>query len=123
MHDVAASPAYAPYISTGPSKTEGGTGAAIYVKPDVEGMNPDAGKIFYEVAHVHPSDSSLHVYLAPRDARLVVQSGWGVRFPVPWLAPSSWVMVWAPRDEGEVGVVRGIVGAGGSFAVGRGGSE
>lgn len=123
LHDLMASfasqPPYASFITAGPSKTEGGTGDAIYIKPDVEGMNPNAKKIFYEIAHVHPSEQSLHVYLSPADARMVVERGWGERFPVTWLAPPSWVMVYAPRDEDEVGVVREIVRAGVCFAAGR----
>lgn len=77
------------YIETRPSKTEGGTGPAVYVKPDVETINPFAHKIFFEVAHVHPADNSLHVYVSPLDAKLVIERGWGQRFPVIWLAPPS----------------------------------
>ncbi|KAF2735327.1 hypothetical protein EJ04DRAFT_534346 [Polyplosphaeria fusca] len=116
---LASSPTWSPYIRTAPSVTEGGTGPALYVKPDVEGRNPVAQKIFYEIAHVHPSENSLHVYVSEADARMVVESGWGMRFPVQWLAPKGWVMVWAPRDEGELEVVEGIVRAGVCFAVGR----
>ncbi|ORX94215.1 hypothetical protein BCR34DRAFT_608344 [Clohesyomyces aquaticus] len=110
--------AFSKTIRHGPSKTEGGTGPAIYVKPDVETINPAAHKIFYEVAHVHPAENSLHVYVAPRDARLVVEAGWGQRFPVTWLAPPSWIMVYAPRNEEEVEIVRKIVKAAAMFAVG-----
>ncbi|KAF2110638.1 hypothetical protein BDV96DRAFT_603722 [Lophiotrema nucula] len=119
MQAFANSPTWSSYIETRPSKTEGGTGPAIYVKPDVPTMNPNASKIFYEVAHVHPSENSLHVYLSPKDARTVVESGWGEKFTVPWIAPPSWVMVYAPRDEEEVEVVRGIVRAAVCFAVGK----
>ncbi|KAH8730800.1 hypothetical protein GQ44DRAFT_420096 [Phaeosphaeriaceae sp. PMI808] len=110
---------YAASIETRPSKTEGGTGAAIYVKPDVKTINPVASKIFYEIAHVHPAENSLHVYVSPKDARMVIEKGWGQRFPVTWLAPPSWVMVYAPRNEEEVEVVREIVRAGVCFAIGQ----
>lgn len=69
---------------------------------------------------MHPQDGSLHVYLAPKDARTVIEKGWGMRFPVGWIAPASWTMVFSPRDGGEVGVLREIVRAGVEFAV-RGG--
>ncbi|KAF2465620.1 uncharacterized protein BDR25DRAFT_295261 [Lindgomyces ingoldianus] len=105
-------------IRSGPSKTEGGTGPAIYVQPSCPTINPVAHKIFYEVAHVHPAENSLHVYVSPRDARTVVQAGWGQRFPVTWLAPPSWIMVYAPRNEEEVEVVEKIVKAAAMFAVG-----
>ncbi|USP81894.1 uncharacterized protein yc1106_09168 [Curvularia clavata] len=117
MHEFATSPPYTKYIETRPSKTEGGTGDAIYVKPDVDTINPVAHKIFYEIAHVHPAENSLHVYVSPRDAKLIMKRGWGQRFPVTWLAPPSWIMVYAPRDEHEVNVVREIVRAGVCYAV------
>jgi hypothetical protein len=119
MHEFASTPAYSPFIDQRPSKTEGGTGPAIYVKPDVKTINPVAHKIFYEVAHVHPAENSLHVYVSPQDAKLVMKRGWGQRFPVSWIAPPSWIMVYAPRNEEEVEVVREIVRAGICFAVGR----
>src|SRR4051812_12119347 len=106
MSFFASTTPYSTYLTTRPSKTEGGTGPAIYVNSDVPTINSNAHKIFYEVAHVHPADHSLHVYLSPRDARLVIEKGWGQRFPILWLAPSSWVMVYAPRDEKEVKIVR-----------------
>ncbi|KAI4606446.1 hypothetical protein J4E80_010198 [Alternaria sp. BMP 0032] len=111
MREFADTKAYSEYIETRPSKTEGGTGPAIYVKPDVKNINPVAHKIFYEVAHVHPAENSLHVYVSPQDARLVMKRGWGQRFPVTWLAPPSWIMVYAPRNEEEVETVREIVRA------------
>lgn len=118
MREFASTPAYSSYINEGTSKTEGGTGSAIYVKSDVKSINPVAHMIFYEVAHVHPSENSLHVYVSPQDAKLVMKRGWGQRFPVTWLAPPSWIMVYAPRTEEEVEVVREIVRAAVCFAVG-----
>ncbi|KAF2830835.1 hypothetical protein CC86DRAFT_367494 [Ophiobolus disseminans] len=119
MQEFAHTPPFSTFIETRPSKTEGGTGPAIYVKPSVASINPVAHKIFYEVAHVHPSENSLHVYVSPQDAKLVMKRGWGQRFPVTWLAPPSWIMVYAPRTEEEVEVVREIVRAAVCFAVGR----
>ncbi|KAF1831944.1 hypothetical protein BDW02DRAFT_641114 [Decorospora gaudefroyi] len=118
MQDFAKTAPYSHYIDSRPSKTEGGTGPAIYVKPDVSTINPAAHKIFYEVAHVHPAENSLHVYVSPLDAKLVMKRGWGLRFPVTWLAPPSWIMVYAPRNEEEVEVVREIVRAAVCYAVG-----
>ncbi|KAF2020941.1 hypothetical protein BU24DRAFT_416600 [Aaosphaeria arxii CBS 175.79] len=122
LPSLANSDAYKDLIYTGPSKTEGGTGTAIYVRPEVPTINPKAKAIFYEIAHVHPSDSSLHVYLSPRDARVVVEKKWGERFSVDWIAPKSWVLVYAPRNATEVEVIREIVEAGIKFAV-EGGKE
>lgn len=121
----ASTPPYSDYLTTAPSKTEGGKGPAIYVNSDIPTINPGASKIFYEVAHVHPSENSLHVYTSPRDARLIVERGWGRRFPIEWLAPPTWIMVYSPRDEEEVKVVKRIVRAACCFAVGKhlGGDE
>jgi hypothetical protein len=119
MQEFANTSPYSQYIQTNCSKTEGGTGPAIYVKPDVKTINPNAHKIFYELAHVHPADNSLHVYVSPLDAKTVMKRGWGQRFPVTWLAPPSWIMVYAPRNEEEVEIVREIVRAAVCFAVGK----
>jgi hypothetical protein len=119
MQDFASTSAYSSYIEQRPSKTEGGHGQAIFVKPDVKTINPVAHKIFYEVAHAHSSDNSLHVYTSPQDARLVMKRGWGQRFPVTWLAPPSWIMVYAPRNEEELEVVREIVRAAVCYAIGQ----
>ncbi|KAJ5957276.1 hypothetical protein N7501_011555 [Penicillium viridicatum] len=123
MQDLAASPTYSAYINTAPSKTEGGTGPAIYVNSDVKTVNPNAKNIFYEVAHVHPKENSLHVYLSPRDARIVLEKGWAQRFPIFWITPAGWVHVFAPTDDAEVEVVREIVRSAICFAVGGGGGD
>ncbi|OCK81542.1 hypothetical protein K432DRAFT_381245 [Lepidopterella palustris CBS 459.81] len=98
-------------LSHAPSKTEGGTGPAIYADPSLPTLNPASAKIGYEMAHVHPAENSLHVYLSPRDAREVVEKEWGERFPLGAIAPASWVMVYAPRNEDEVDLVERIVRA------------
>jgi hypothetical protein len=78
-------------------------------------LNPIAHKPFYtlykEIAHLHPQDRSLHVWLSDADAKAVVEKGWGERFAVKF-APSGYVMVYAPRNEDEVNIVRKIVKAG-----------
>lgn len=121
MSSFATSPPYNTFLRTAPSILEGGTGSAIYVRPDAcpDTLNPLAHKAGYEVAHVHPNDNSLHVYLSDRDARVVLEKGWGQMFAVSWMAPGGFVMVYAPRDEEEVEVVRGIVRTGVCFAVGK----
>lgn len=102
---------YPEILDYGPSKTEGGTGHAIYAKPELPMTNPVAKKIRCEIAHVHPSENSLHVHISPRDAREIITAGWGMRFSVQGLAPPSWIMVYAPRDESEVDIIERIVRA------------
>ncbi|KAI9779121.1 MAG: hypothetical protein M1816_003744 [Peltula sp. TS41687] len=72
-----------------------------------------------EICHVHPSDGSLHLTLHPDDIRVLLLTGWGQRHPLArgeWLKrltriPPGFVMVYAPRDKGEMEVVMTIVRA------------
>ena len=80
-----------------------------------------------EVVHAHPSDGSLHLTLHPADAAAVIRAGWGERHPLgsggwlSWFVPAGFILVYAPRDEGEVRVAMRIVAAAvwwvGGFAV------
>jgi len=49
--------------------------AAVWLRDPAKG-NPDtlSGG---EIAHVHPSDGSIHVILSPSDAKTVMEAGWG----------------------------------------------
>jgi hypothetical protein len=106
-------------LTVSPSKTEGGTADAIYAVRDLETLNPIAKdpQLDHEIAHAHHADHSLHVWLADRDARRVVEADWGQRFPLRFVR-SGWIMVYAPRDEAEVDVVENIVKAGIAFITG-----
>jgi hypothetical protein len=70
-----------------------------------------------EICHAHPSDGSLHLSLHPADARILIQAGWGERHPLAkggWFrrfVPREFVLVYAPRNETEVGVVMDVVAA------------
>ncbi len=70
-----------------------------------------------EICHAHPSDGSLHMTLHLADAQIVLERGWGERHPLArggWLTrfvPTSFVMVYAPRDEHELNVVMDIIRA------------
>ncbi|KAI4240574.1 MAG: hypothetical protein L6R40_005062 [Gallowayella cf. fulva] len=75
-----------------------------------------------EICHIHPSDSSMHLTLHPSDAALVISKGWGERHPLAGclvfplgkrLLPEGFVMVYAPQDESQVGVLKEIVRAAG----------
>jgi hypothetical protein len=73
------------------SNAEGSTADAIYARPESPACNPEAQKVGYEIAHVHPEDNSLHMLLSPADARAVVEAGWGRRFADPSSVPPGWV--------------------------------
>ncbi|KZT53146.1 hypothetical protein CALCODRAFT_403457, partial [Calocera cornea HHB12733] len=79
--------------------------------------SPTAFSTPYEFVHVHAGESSMHLILAPLDAAEAVEKGWAVRFPLAgcggWLwQPEGRVLVYAPRDEGELKVVEELVRAG-----------
>ncbi|OAP61571.1 hypothetical protein AYL99_03774 [Fonsecaea erecta] len=100
--------------------TEGGSTDAIYAKPTLETLNDKArdNKILgTEIAHAHPSDGSLHVWLSEADARTVVEKGWGLRFPLTFV-DKGWAMVYAPRTMAEADVVERIVRAGIAWVAG-----
>jgi hypothetical protein len=95
-----------------PSHTEGKSTDGLYALKDIDTLNPLAkDKILdHEIAHAHPADNSLHVWLSDPDARSVIEAGWGLRFPLTFVK-SGWIMVYAPRDEAELAVVESIVRA------------
>ena len=74
-----------------------------------------------ELAHVHPAENSLHVWVSPPDAKEIVGKGWGERFPLSSLGMlhPSWVMVYAPRNMEEVDVIEEIIRAAIGFLTGE----
>ncbi|PYI02349.1 hypothetical protein BO78DRAFT_268049, partial [Aspergillus sclerotiicarbonarius CBS 121057] len=97
-----------------PSQTEGKTADGLYARGDLDTLNSVAREtaiLAREIAHVHPEENSLHVWLSERDAKSVVEGGWGMRFPPLGGVPPGWVLVYAPRDEGGMDVVESIVKA------------
>jgi len=114
-------------LHTGPSRVEPDALAlflppppsnTLQQHPDLACSSPTAFSTTYDFAHLHGGDSSLHVILAPLDAALTIERGWAERFPLAgvggWLPgnPEGRVLVYAPRDEGELRVVESLVGAG-----------
>lgn len=62
----------------------------------------------------------MHLTLHPSDAALVIDQGWGERHPLAGrlifgkrLLPSGFVMVYAPQDISQIGILVEIVRAGG----------
>lgn len=70
-----------------------------------------------EITHVHPPDGSTHVVLSLEDSKTVIEKRWGERHRLsggqrlPW----NYTLIYAPRDEGEFEVWKGIVKAAASF--------
>lgn len=75
-----------------------------------------------EFAHLHPpDDGSLHMVLPMDVAERAIAGGWAERHPLAgsYGLPSNIVMVYGPRDEGELEVVCDLVRA--SHALARDG--
>ncbi|RGP78805.1 hypothetical protein FLONG3_3003 [Fusarium longipes] len=81
-----------------------------------------------ELGHAHP-DLSVHLYLSPADARVVIEKGWAERhrLSVPessWVKnkyaiASTYVMFYGPRNEKEMEVLRVILESSIRFMTGR----
>ena len=82
--------------------------------------HPVAQQTRGEIAHIHAGkDGSVHVVLHPRDCEVVIEKGWGQRHAFSGVGvmkmiagfelPINYVLVYAPRDRGEVEVVMRIV--------------
>jgi Family of unknown function (DUF5519) len=65
-----------------------------------------------EVAHIHPSDGSMHMILSPSDAARVIEQGWGELHSLSGrlgLLPASYTFVYAPRNAQDLQVVEAIL--------------
>lgn len=86
---------------------------------------PPAFQVFMiarEFAHIHPPvDGSLHMVLPPHIVRQVVERGWGEQHPVAkmGLIPPTTLMIYGPRDAGELEVVMTLLTASWSYARGE----
>ncbi|KAK5653621.1 hypothetical protein OQA88_8650 [Cercophora sp. LCS_1] len=103
-----------------PSHTEGRSTAGLYALAGVPTLNiqaRDDKQLAREIAHAHPADNSLHVWLSGPDARKVIEARWGQRFPLSFVN-SGWTMVYAPRTDAEMAVVERIVKAGVAWVTG-----
>ena len=71
-----------------------------------------------EPAHGHGvTDTSVHLCLPVERAREVCATGWGE--PHPYADYETQVMVYAPRDVGELDVVLGLIRESVAFALGQ----
>lgn len=73
---------------------------------------PDAVETHGEVAHVHPSDGSMHMILSASDARTVIDRGWGERHPLAGVLPGlpdTYLLIYPPRTAGELAITARIL--------------
>lgn len=102
-----------------PSNLEGVGTPAVFLDTTSSGTTELPGfmkGLKGELTHVHPECSS-HITLSMADAEEVVRKGWGERHRLSGLGPLPWsyMLIYAPRDEEELEVWKGIVKAGLKF--------
>lgn len=92
--------------------------------PGTRPLPPFIQGIRGESAHAHPECSS-HVILSMVDAEEVVRKGWAERHKLSGVAmmPWSYMFVYAPRDEVEFEIWKGIMKAGLRFVCASAGRE
>ncbi|OAA66716.1 hypothetical protein SPI_01292 [Niveomyces insectorum RCEF 264] len=81
------------------------------------GARPPVPREPGEVFHIHDSEKSMHMSLHPDDIKEVLDKGWGQRHPLAfsgWVKaplPTTFVMIYAPRDENDLEVIGHIIEA------------
>jgi len=93
---------------------------ALTVAPDVSITRPEAMIVGREFAHIHPQPhgGSMHTKLPEHQVAEVVDKGWGERHPLALDGSiPNLLMVYAPRDDGDLDVVRIIIGAAVEYAI------
>ncbi|KAJ7034940.1 hypothetical protein C8F04DRAFT_1099558 [Mycena alexandri] len=86
----------------------------MIIHPDIPSPHKDAEQALREIAHIHPTDHSLHVILSPADSKTAIDLGWAERHPLSGVSrilplPNNYLLVYAPRDDEELEVVERII--------------
>ncbi len=85
---------------------------ALWLRDEVPAGPREAFMIDREFAHLHPPrDGSLHLALPRARAEEAIAAGWAELHPIARLGylPPTVVMVFGPRDEGELEIVYQLV--------------
>jgi hypothetical protein len=84
---------------------------AMWLRDGVPTGDPDAFFAGREFGHFHPWDRSMHLVLPMDVARDAVAAGWADVHPAVALLglPENRLMVYGPRDDGELEVVYGLL--------------
>jgi phospholipase/carboxylesterase len=97
-------------------------GARAFHLPAESPKARDCFMVDHEFAHLHPpSDGSLHMSLPSTIVDAVIASGWAERHPLAGKhgLPNNIVMVFGPRDENELAVVKDLIRASYELATGK----
>ncbi|MEM9290255.1 MAG: phospholipase [Acidobacteriota bacterium] len=92
---------------------------AMWLQDSCETGPSTAFMIGREFCHLHPpSDGSLHLNLPIEVAQIAIEKGWAELHPLAGrgLIPRNVVMVYGPRDRGELKVVKQLIAASHAFA-------
>lgn len=94
-----------PGITVGRSLVSLPDARAFHIDPELAQGPPAAFQRGTEFAHIHADyDGSLHLTLPPELYARILEAGWGEPHPI-----SGTMMLFGPRDEGELEIVWGIV--------------
>jgi hypothetical protein len=96
---------------------------ALWLQDEVPFGPQEAFMIGREFAHCHPMpNGNMHAALPPELAEEAIEKGWAEQHPVArmgYIAPNV-VMIYAPRNAGEIEIVAGLVAESYHYAGGRG---
>lgn len=97
-------------------------GDALVLREELARGKPEAFIRGREFAIVR-ADGSVHVSLDPVWGQRLLDTGWGTIHPVArymaGVLPPQSMVIYAPRDEDELDVMRGVLEAAHVFAIGR----
>ncbi len=94
-----------------PTRISVPTSRAMWLQEDV----PTSSDVFMpplgsrEFAHTH-KDGSMHLMLASKDEKMVLEAGWGELHPWHHKGVHE-ILIYAPRDQSEIETVKAIVQA------------
>ena len=106
------------FVEIKPSIISKSGATGLFVSDKVKLINPHA-VIEREFGHIHPyPDGSLHLFLPMTDAKEIVLKGWGEFHPLAFIkeVPSNFIMLYSPRSEDELSLIKDIVLRSYSFA-------
>ena len=106
-------------VTEQPSRASLPGARALTVSPDIPVGHPDALLVGREFAHIHPQPygGSMHMKLPATQATEVVDRGWGEHHPLSLDGSiPNLLMVYAPRTDDDLAVIKTIIGAAVEFA-------
>ncbi len=91
---------------------------AVFLNDSTKGNQTVLPTTHGEIGHLHPSDGSMHFSLSFSDTKEVVEKGWGELhglagqvYKLNHTLPATYLMIYSPRTEQELTVVKQILQA------------